>query len=113
MSIVVQDEPPRPKSPGYYTRLVVKTMYHGTWYSVWEPFAGNGLQDLEAEVRKLDKRSAFLSLFFQNARADKKSCELEYVVFPVDVLSSSIITMQFVRINKPKGFAEEQKHDLA
>ena len=108
MSILVKEPPPRPKLPGFYTRLVVKPMYHGTWHSVWEPFAGNGIQDVEAEVRKLDKRSAFLSLYFQNAHT-KDDCELEYVIFPVDVLNTSIITMQMVQIKRPKGFAEEQK----
>ena len=109
MSIVVKEQPPRPKAPGFYTRLVVKTMYHGTWYSAWEPFAGNGIQDIEAEIRKLDKKSAFLSLYFQNAHANKDECELEYVILPVDVLNTSIITMQMVQIKRPKGFAEEQK----
>jgi len=107
MSIARNEEPPLPKEPGLYTRIVAKTLYHGTWYSTWTlvaewtPLLKDSAVDLEKEAGKLDNATALLeSIKFQNAQPEDKGCDAEYVILPVDVLRTSVIKVQQVKIKR-------------
>jgi len=116
-AVVKKDEPPRPTRPGFYTRLVVKTLYHGNWYSTWSPFEGNSISELEAKVKQLDRSVAMLeSISFQHAHPDSTECDMEYVVFPTEALRTGIIQYQMIEvgIKRPttksaKEFLEQRK----
>lgn len=106
MTVVRNGEPPQPKEPGIYTRIVVKTLYHGTWYSTWTfvskltPLKDDDF-DLEQYASKVDSAAALLeSIKFQNAQPEDKGCDAEYVILTADLLRTSVIKVQKLKIKK-------------